>query len=82
MTLRPTHRSARLTVEEVHALPDDDLLEHIAARVAGMLLKAAAVADRSEHLPCLDYWATRQRLARIDDVTFAGQRLLQRLSTV
>ena len=57
------------------------MLELTVKRVAGLLVKASAVADRNELLPCLDYWATRERLARIDDVLFVGQRFLQRLST-
>jgi hypothetical protein len=56
------------------------LLEHLSARVAGLVVKAAAVADRSEFLPCLDYWATKDRLARLDDVVWNAQRLLQRLN--
>lgn len=60
-------------------MSDIDLLEHVIARVADLVVKASAVADRSEHLPCLDNWATRERLARLDDVVFNGQRLLQRL---
>ena len=62
------------------ALSDREFLEHLLARVADLVVRAAAVADRSEFLPCLDFWATRQRLARLDEVVFNGHRFLQRLS--
>ena len=78
----PSPRPAALTSEQVLSLTDIELVEHVVARVAGLIVKVSAVADRSEFLPCLDYWATMQRRARIDDVVFSGQRLLQRLSAV
>lgn len=71
---------AELAARAVLTLADIELLEKVVARVAGLVVKASAVADRSEFLPCLDHWATKERLARIDDVVFNGQRLLQRLS--
>jgi hypothetical protein len=55
-------------------------LEGVVQRVAGFVVNASNVADRSEHLPCLDAWATRERLARLDDVVAAGRNLLVRLS--
>lgn len=55
-------------------------LESATQRIAGFVLKASAVAERSEFLPCEDRWATRERLARIDDAVFAGQHLLRRLA--
>jgi hypothetical protein len=76
----PSPPPAGPSADELLALSDIDLVEHVAARVAGLLVKASAVADRSEYLPCLDSWASRERLARIDDVIWAGQRLLRRLS--
>lgn len=64
------------------ALTLADLLEteQLAKRLAGFVLKASAVADRSEYLPCADRWASRERLARLDDAMFAGQRALQQLA--
>ena len=73
-------RVVRPAVQELVALSDRELLKHLLARMADQVVKAAAVADRSEFLPCLDFWATRQRLARLDDVVFNGPRFLQRLS--
>lgn len=78
----PSPRPSLPTTEAVLAMTDVELVEHVAARVAGLMVKASAVADRSEYLSCLDDEVTRGRLARIDDVIFAGQRLLQRLSAV
>lgn len=57
-----------------------DEIEALTTRVARFVLQAEAVAARSEFLTCEDSWATRERLARIDDAIFAGQRLLQRLA--
>jgi hypothetical protein len=51
-------------------------LESVVQRVAGLVVNASDVADRSEHLPCLDHWATKERLARLDDVVLAGRNLL------
>jgi hypothetical protein len=62
-----------------HAEIDLLELEAFATRVATVVLHATSVADRSEHLPCLDPWATKERLARLDDVVFAGRLMLKRL---
>lgn len=73
-------RAVRPVVQELVALSDLEFLEHLLARVADPVVKAAAVADRREFPPCLDFWATRQQLARLDDVVLNGHRFLQRLS--
>lgn len=73
-------KSESLSNVELLSLTDIELVEHLAARFAGIVIKAHAVADRSEFLPCLDHWATRERLARLDDVIFNGRRMLRRVS--
>lgn len=74
----PTNAS---TIARQDAGYDIEALERTVARVAGLVVSAVAVAERYQSLPSVDYWATRQRLARINDVVFHGRRLLQRLCT-
>ena len=60
---------------------DIEVMEQIVTRIAVFVLMASTVADRNEFLPCLDYWGTRERMARLDDAVLAGRRALQRLSS-
>jgi hypothetical protein len=54
-------------------------IEAVTKRIAGFVLKASAVAERSELQPCSDPWGRRERRARLDDAVFAGQVVLRRL---
>jgi hypothetical protein len=54
-------------------------LEAFTARIAGLVLKASAVAERNEVQPTADPWGRRERRARLDDAVFAGQVVLRRL---